>query len=315
MRYELTDLKVFLAVAAERSLSAGAERVHITAPSASYRLKNLEQAMGCALFERTPRGMVLTSAGQTVKTYADRIMGNVDRLQAEIARHKIGVVGHIRLFANSSTLSSLTPVLSSFLASYPNVNIDLIEQLSEETVSAVMEGTADIGLVAGPIDVRGLESIAYGQDELLFITPPHHPLAELRSTSLANAISHDLVAVGRDTSNFKYLQSLARQIGMEPRVRVHAPNFDAVMRCVLDGAGIALVPWSVARRHIEDGGLGQVRIHEAWAIRKQQLVTQRAADLPEFARELIARIVAMGGAGHADAVAADPQGAVDAQEP
>lgn len=298
VRYELTDLKVFLAVAAERSLSGGAEVVHMTAPSASYRLKNLEQTMGCALFERTPKGMILTSAGQTVKTYADRIMGSVDRLQAEIARHKIGVVGNIRLFANSSTMSSLTPVLSSFLANYPNINIDLIEHLSEETVSAVMDGNADIGLVAGPIDVRGLESISYGQDELIFITPPHHPLAVLSSTSLANAVSYDLVTVGRDTSNFKYLENLVNNIGMTPRVRVHAPNFDAVMRCVLDGVGIALVPKSVAKRHIESGGLGHVHIHESWAIRKQQLITRAAGDLPEYAREFIARIIAMGGANH-----------------
>lgn len=291
MRYELTDLKVFLAVAAERSLSAGAERVHLTAPSASYRLKNLEQAMECTLFERTPKGMVLTSAGQTVKTFAERIMGNVERLHSEIARHKIGVIGNIRLFANSSTLSGLTPMLSSFLASYPNVNIDLVEHLSDDIVKAVLDGNADIGLVAGPVDVSGLEVVCYAQDELIFITPPQHPLVQDSHTSLANAISYDLISVGRETSNFKYLQGLAQRLGISPRVRVHAPSFDAVIRCVRDGAGIALIPRSVAASDIASGSVGHVQIHEEWAIRNQQLVTKSCNTLPDYAQQLILKII------------------------
>ena len=113
MRYELTDLKVFLAIAAARSLSGGAADMHLTAPSASYRLKNLEQAMGAPLFERTPKGMALTPAGLTVKRYADSILGNVERLNEEMKRHTDGVAGHIRVFANSSTLNALMPTYSS----------------------------------------------------------------------------------------------------------------------------------------------------------------------------------------------------------
>ena len=292
MRYELTDLKVFLAVAAQRSLSGGAEIVHMTAPSASYRLKNLEQAMGCMLFERTTKGMVLTAAGITVKKFAEQIMSNVDRLESEVSRHRIGVSGNIRLFANSSTLSGLTSLLGNYLSSYPNVSIDLVEHLSEDIVKAVLAGNADIGLVAGPVDTIGLESIEYGEDELIFITPPHHPLLEDSHTTLANAISYDLVSVGRETSNFKYLLSFAQNIGITPRVRVHAPSFDAVINCVRDGAGIALAPRSVAARDIAAGNIGFVRIQELWAQRKQQIVTKSAKDLPDYAAELIARIVA-----------------------
>lgn len=291
MRYELTDLKVFLAVAAARSVSGGADSVHMTTPSASYRLKNLEQRLGCALFERTSKGMVLTAAGVTVKAFAEKIIATAERLDAEVARHKIGTQGNIRLFANSSTLSGAMPAISAYLSQYPNVNIDLVEQLSEDTVKAVLQGNADIGLIAGPVDTQGLESIPYGEDELVFITPPHHPLLEDASTSLANAISYDLISVGRETSNFKYLEGLAQNLGTTPRVRIHAPNFDAVIRCVRNGAGIALVPYSVAERDIASGSIGFVHVHEPWAIRRQQLVTRRARDLPAYAAQLIAGIV------------------------
>ncbi|RYH18481.1 MAG: LysR family transcriptional regulator, partial [Alcaligenaceae bacterium] len=209
MRYELTDLRVFLAIAQAKSLTGGASNMHLTAPSASYRLKNLEQAMGVPLFERTQKGMSLTPAGMTVLRFAQTILGNVDRLQSEMMRHTNRSEGQLKVFANSSTLNSLPAALSRFLAAYPNVNVDLEESLSEETVKAVLDGRADIGLVAGPIETRDLESITYSRDELLFIVPLRHPLGLHEKISLESALSHDLVAIGRKSSNFLFLQQKA----------------------------------------------------------------------------------------------------------
>ena len=171
--------------------------MHLTAPSASYRLKNLEQALGAALFERTPKGMQLTPAGLTVKRYADAILGNVERLGTEMRRHTDGVVGHIRVFANSSTLSGLAPALSRFLAAYPNVNVELEEHLSATVVRAVQDGVTDIGLAAGDIDFGGLTAIPYAHDELIFVTPPGHPLAEHPIVPLDMALTYDLVGIGK----------------------------------------------------------------------------------------------------------------------
>jgi DNA-binding transcriptional LysR family regulator len=84
---------------------------------------------------------------------------------------------------------------------------------------------------------------------------------------------------------------LAKSINTTLRVRVHAPNFDSVIRCVHNGAGIALVPYSVAERDILAGNIGFVHIHEPWAIRRQQLVTKNSDDLPEYALQLISAIV------------------------
>lgn len=290
MRYELTDLRVFLAIAQAKSLTGGASDMHLTAPSASYRLKNLEQAMGVSLFERTQKGMALTPAGMTVLRYAQTILGNVERLQSEMVRHTDRTEGHLRVYANSSTLNSLPAALSRFLAAYPNVNVDLEESLSEETVKAVLDGRADIGLIAGAIETRELESITYGKDELLFIIPPRHPLGLHQKVSLETALSHDLVAIGRKSSNFLFLQQKAEQLGVKPRVRVHAPNFDAVVRCVQEGAGISLVPRSVARPAIEQGIVEGVCLEEVWAMREQRVVLLSMAKLSEYARDFIRHV-------------------------
>lgn len=287
MRYELTDLRIFLAIAEKKSLSAGASDMHLTPPSASYRLKNLEQAMGVPLFKRTQQGMTLTAAGLTVLHHAQAIIGQVERLQSDMRRHTDGVEGSLIVHANSSTMNSLPAALSRYLAAFPNVTVDLEEKLSEDTVKAVLEGRADIGLVAGPIDMHGLEFITYGQDELLFITPLRHPIAMHRKVSLAAALAHDLVAIGRKSSNYLFLEQMAAQRGLHPRVRVHAQNFDAVVRCVREGAGIALIPRSVAQPAIEQGQVEIVELQEAWAMREQRVVVRKLAALPPFAREFV----------------------------
>lgn len=291
MRYELTDLKVFLAIAAARSLSGGAAGMHLTAPSASYRLKNLEQALGAALFERTPKGMQLTPAGLTVKRHAEAILGNVERLGAEMQRHTDGVVGHIRVFANSSTLNGLAPALSRFLAAYPNVNVELQEQLSASVVKAIQDGAADIGLAAGDIDFGGLETIPYACDELVFITPPGHPLAEHALVPLDMALAHDLVGIGKQSSNFVFLEAAARRLGVAPRVRVHAPSFADVLACVAEGAGISLVPRSIAAAYIASGQVQQVRVDVPWALREQRIVLKSLASLLPHERAFVDQVI------------------------
>ena len=303
MRYELTDLKVFLAIAAAKSLSGGAADMHLTAPSASYRLKNLEQALGAPLFERTSKGMQLTPAGLTVRRYAQAILGHVERLGAEMQRHTNGVVGHIRVFANSSTLNGLAPALSRFLAAYPNVNVELEEHLSATVVKAVQDDVADIGLAAGDIHFGGLTTIPYAHDELIFVTPPGHPLAEHPIVPLDMALTYDLVGIGKKSSNFVFLEAMARKLGVAPRVRVHASSFADVLACVKEGAGISLVPRSIAATFIQSGLVKQVRVDEPWAQRQQCIVLKSLEGLLPHEQAFVGYVVKTNAGAASDAAA------------
>ncbi|HRO53982.1 MAG TPA: LysR family transcriptional regulator, partial [Alicycliphilus sp.] len=86
MRYELSDLRLFLEIAQARSLTAGAAAVFITPSAASYRLKNLEQALGTALFERTPRGMDPTPAGEAMLAHVRELFEGIERMQGDVSR-------------------------------------------------------------------------------------------------------------------------------------------------------------------------------------------------------------------------------------
>lgn len=291
MRYELTDLRVVVAIAESRNLTVASSDLCLSAPSVSYRVKHLEEAMGVSLFVRTQKGMEITQAGEVVLKHAKAILAEAARLNGELVGFNSGVKGTVRVFANSSTLHRLTPTLGRFLSAYPSVDVDLSERLSDEIVAAVAEGAADLGLVAGPVDLRRLEAVHYADDELVFAVAVHHPLAARLQVSLEDALAFDFIATGRKTSNFLYLSMMASRLGVQPRVRVHAPNFAAALQLVEQDVGILLIPRSVAAEVQEEATIAIVKLGEPWALRQHLIVCQKFSELPKYAQAFADHVV------------------------
>ena len=285
MRYELTDLRLFLAIAQARNLSIGAAAVHITASSASYRLKNFEHALGTPMFVRNARGMALTPAGETVLAHVRELFEGVERMHEEVGRFTSGLKGHVRLMANSSALNGFaTASLGRFLVLNPLIDADIEERQSETIPAAVLAREADIGIFAGPTDVTGLEVHRYAFDQLVIAVPSSHPLARESEIKLGAALDFDLVCMNRSSSNFLFLRDMALKTGRNLRVRMHAHSFDAVLALVGAGVGVALVPQSVVSAASGLHGVAMLRLVEPWAVRELHLAVRSDARLPTFAK-------------------------------
>jgi DNA-binding transcriptional LysR family regulator len=291
VRYELTDLKLFMAVAESESLSAGATVIHVSAPSASYRLKNLEQAVGAALFVRGPKGMSLTPAGRVLLTHVRTVLSAVDHMQGDLARFGNGAKGHIRVVANSSCMEGLTAALSRYLVTHPNIDVELDEKLSTDIVKAVAEKAADIGLFAGDIvgdvDTEKLSCMEYGEDELILVTPIQHPLAGKSPISFEEALDAEFVTLSKRSSNYLFLSQIAARSGRTMKVRVNVHGFPVVLRLVEENVGVSIVPRSVAARAIQDGRVVGITLTDQWSRRKQSVIALNFESLPGFLREFI----------------------------
>jgi DNA-binding transcriptional LysR family regulator len=287
MRYELTDLRLFLAVAEAGSLSSGALNFHLSAPSASYRLKNLEQAVGAALFIRTPKGMSLTPAGEVLLGHVRNVLSSIQFMHGDIARFSNGVKGHIRVVANSSCLVRLTGPLGRFLVAHPNINVELEERLSEDIVQAVADRSADIGLLAGDVDIQQLESVSYAQDELIFVTAVEHPMSSLRDTTFLATLDSEFVGMSRKSSNFIFLSQIAAKLGRRLNVRVNVQSFSVVLKLVEENVGVSIVPRSIALPALTAGRIAGIPLSEAWAIRNQRAVAVSFKGLPPFVQKFV----------------------------
>lgn len=288
MRYELSDLRLFQEIAQARSLTAGASAVFITPSAASYRLKNLEQAMGTLLFERSPRGMELTPAGESVLAHVRELFAGIARMQGDVSRFISGAKGNVRLVANSSSLNGfVTPTLGRFLAACPGIDAEVQERQSEDIPAAILAREADVGIFAGPTDVQGLQVHPYAVDRLVIIAPRAHILAPQASIRLGAALDFDFVCMARRSSNYLFLRDSGQKIGKALRARTHAHSFDAVISLVAAGVGIALVPTSVLGPHPLRDRLVSIALDEPWALRELSLAVRQDARFPGFITEFM----------------------------
>ncbi|MGB3289460.1 MAG: LysR family transcriptional regulator [Burkholderiaceae bacterium] len=287
MHYDLKDLKLFLAIVQAQNLSAGAAATHMTASSASYRLKNLEYTVGGELFVRTSKGMTPTPAGEVLARHAKKLLAGVEAMHTELSDYSSNLRGSIRVLANSSSLNGfLIPSLARFLTGNTGINVDLKEHESLKISSAIEEGVADIGIGADLEPLPSLERLLYAHDRLVCVVPPSHPLASAPRVSFEEILDHDLVSVQRASSNFLFLSNQARLAGKTMRVRVHVHNFDASLYMIEAGVGVAIVPASIAGKATMQGRLIALPITDPWAERTLHLVRRvEAGDQQNLVRQ------------------------------
>src|SRR6202012_426751 len=175
LRFDLTDMRLFLTVVEQGSLTKGAEFMNPPLASVSERISGMEFSLGAQLLERNRRGVTPTAAGDALVRHARSILGQVEQMRGELRSYGTGLKGSIKLLSNTAGLASFLPhQLSRFLAANPDLSIDLHERPSTEIVVAIAEGRADLGVVADSADLAALETHAIAQDQLVVVAGPTH---------------------------------------------------------------------------------------------------------------------------------------------
>lgn len=200
-RLDLVSLSLLNTVVRTGSISKGAASAHLSIAAASKRISDLETAVGADLFERHSRGVILTLAGQALHRHAQKILSDVDQLAAELSDHAKGVVGVIRLWANTSAVTQFLPrELASFSRANSGIRFELHEANGDEIVRAVLEGRGDIGIFAENTPALGLHTMPYRDDRLVLVVPRGHELARRRRLAFAEVTDHDFVSLHQETS-------------------------------------------------------------------------------------------------------------------
>ena len=266
-------------------------------PAASIRIKNLEEGLGVKLLYRTSQGVTLTPPGQAFMHHARLVLQQLTDLRGDLAEYVKGSRGHVRIFANTTAMAEFLPaLLPKFLATHPDVNVDLKERLSHDIVRAVTEGKVDVGIVAGNVRTEGLEVLPFQEDRLVLVTPENHPLAARERIEFSEALSYDFVGMVEASAIHTFLAQAANALHRQIKIRIQVGNFEAACRMIDANVGIGVVPYSAASRHAKSMGIRMVEISDEWAVRKLQICIRSMQALPLFARELVELLVSEGAA-------------------
>jgi DNA-binding transcriptional LysR family regulator len=293
--FDLTDLRLFIQIAENKSMTRAAERMHMSLAAASARMKEMEARFGMRLLYRENKGVQLSPAGETLLRNAQQIMQQVERLKSEMQEYNNGIKGHIRIFANTTAVTEFMPqVLGRFLATHPQVNVALEERLNQEIVRGVQEGTADIGIAAGLTQAHGLQVINFSTDRLVLATALDHPLAKAKRVSFQETLDQPHIGLHEGSTLQHFLNRIVAETGQTLQLRIQVRGFEAMCRMVEAGVGIGILPWSAALRLSRSTQLALVELSEPWAVRERSVLVQNMDSLPQYARELVEAICSMG---------------------
>lgn len=273
---DIDSLALFVRAAEYGSLTKAAEASNIGAAGASRRIALLEARFKTPLFERSPRGMKLTPAGEWLLSYARPLLNQMSEMQLVMKDFATGRSGALRVLINASAFAeSFVEDLASFTNGHSNCDLVVEERWSDEIIGALMRAEADLGIVVGgegPLD--GLETFVYRSDHLGLVIPVDHPLARHSEIRFRELPLNDLVTLEAGSSISRLLseQATALEQTFQPTLQVR--NFAAIATIVQKGLGIGVMPLEIAST-LRTGGAVIRPLSEPWA-KRDMLVCVRA---------------------------------------
>lgn len=246
---EIRQLRYFVAVAEELNFTRAAGRLKMAQPPLSIQMKQLEAELGVELFDRSRRAIRLTDAGQALLPEAQRLLDQLDETAAMVQRVGSGAVGRLAIgFIPSASNSALPPLLRSFGAWAPHVELYLREMTTDAILRAVTEDHIDVGFLYLPVENPDLEVSVVYSEPLVAVIPSNHRLAG-RSRIAARELSRDkFILPTRDGVSSLHTEVLAvcERAGFTPTaVQEEVWLMQTMLGLVAAGIGVALEPASV----------------------------------------------------------------------
>lgn len=213
----LTQLRDFLAVAEHHSLRAAARELGIAQPSLTKSIQALEKELGAALFQRTPRGAVVTATGAAFQARTQLVMEELRRAREEVSQLNEGDAGEVGFaISTAPTFLFLSRTLRDFQRRFPKVKVRIVNGIFPVTVPELRSGRLDFAIVPRPDRDIGDEFVAETllKNARVPICRKSHPLAEARS--LADLTSATWLATSIDPNPQAAFEAIFRNHGLTP---------------------------------------------------------------------------------------------------
>jgi DNA-binding transcriptional LysR family regulator len=239
-------LECLVTIVDQGSLTKAAAVLHISQPALSHQIAAIERELGTPVIERLPRGIRPTAAGLAAAAEARVALAAADRAVMAGRRVAAGAGGRIRIAcAETMTAWVLVPVLRSWRRRFPDVELDLKEYTSADTMLEVLRGGA-ADITVGPPPTRTDEHIeVLGAEEIVVVAAAEHRFADLEAVPLRELASEPLVHYNPGNGNAVWVDQFAAQRGVvlpQPTLRTGSPRTAAQLAAA--GMGVAIVPFS-----------------------------------------------------------------------
>jgi len=277
------QLSYFIKVVEAGNMTAAAEQLNVAQPALGVQIRQLESELGLDLLVRHSRGVTPTEAGKLLFERARRIIADVEAAQRELQALSAPRTDHVVLGVPPSLMLLLGPdILIEARRQLPGVSLSLVEERSVVLLDAIDRGQIDVAFAWNVAERADLQRIALLEEDLLLVTSPD-AAGNGGPVSFAEALGHELVIAGERGVIRNIVQGEARRLGLSLRLAFEVHSISSMKALISRSGGATIMPYSLAPREIDSGGLVARRIERPSITRTLYMV--RPLKRPGFTHE------------------------------
>jgi DNA-binding transcriptional LysR family regulator len=280
---DFDQLHTFLEIVRLKSFSKAAQTCYRTQPAISAQVRQLEQELSTALFERFGSRISLTTAGKIFAEYAEQLLDLRRRAQDTIAELDRNPRGELVIAANEATCIYVLPqVFSEYKQQFPAVQLQVDRSYGARVVEAVMENIADFGMTQLPVQEKRLQVVNIHRDEIRLIVPGRHPLADKKQVFAQDIVDSPLLLPKSGVTRAR-LNEWLELVEDNVSISMELDSTEMMKRFVMAGLGISFLAVSNCREEIAAGKLRAITLAPEPMIRRLGLIYRKDKALSKAA--------------------------------
>ncbi|MFF2796740.1 LysR family transcriptional regulator [Lysinibacillus xylanilyticus] len=280
--------RVFSIVAKNNSFSRAAKDLFMTQPAVSQAMMQLEKELGTRLFNRTPKGVTLTTEGSLLYEYTNSALGLLDAGEEKLLEFKNLTTGQLKIGVGD-TISRffLMPYLEAFHTMYPNIKLQMLNGTTSEICNFIKSGEVDIGLCNFPIEDPTLQLTACTEVQDIFVCGEKYKTLASKSVSFEDLLKFPLIFLEKKSNSRKYVEDylFARGIRIEPEFELG--SHDLVLEFARSNLGIACVTKEFSKDYLQRGLLYELTLTESIPRRSIGMCYLRSVPLSRAALKFV----------------------------
>lgn len=250
----LRHLRSFEVLADELHFARAAARLHVSQPALSQTIKQLEEATGLRLFERTTRRVELTTEGASLREDAVQVLAQFERMMERARASAAGRRGALRVgYVIGAAVDIVPQVLRAHGEQCPDVQVQTAEFDFSQPAAGLDDGRSDVAIVRPPIDVRGAQLLTLATEPRVACLPESHRLAERDEVSVYELLDEPIIAAPGHGPWRDYWLCSEYRGGSEPPVVGEEATFEGELQAVASGRGISITAHAAARFYARPG--------------------------------------------------------------
>lgn len=285
--------RIFLQTAKQGNLTKAAQTLHITQPSVSYAIKQLEEGLGIKLFDRLSKGVALTPEGTALMEYVEQSFSLLESGERKMESLKHLVAGELRIGASGPIIKHLllTP-LDKLRTQYPDIRIRLSQGKTSDIKAKLTDGQIDLGFVHLPLvdaelQVQQLTAV----QDCFVVGPAYKKLAE-QPISTADLVKIPLLLLSQGSSTGQFIANWFTAQGFTMEADVELGSSEMLIELAQRGYGAAFVTRSFVQQELQSGKLFELRTVEPIPKRSIGVATRRNASLSLIASRFMELLTA-----------------------